>query len=193
MYLYINTHLLFPYFLLTQSPQFFIMNKKDIFLYTVGISIFIFISILTLKSINKLESEISSRIELKSNSPQIEQAILRYDYMSKALLSNSSRKNIAFLVGSMMIILGTILIISKIESSVNANIDTLEKAKFQIRTSSPGIFIVFLGTIIIITVVLKGNSYSINDSPIKTTVEETVTKTQPKKDTVKVKDLIQKN
>jgi len=147
------------------------MSKKDVLLYIIGISVFIFISIILTRTQVSLQQNIIYQKEILNKSPHLEQTLLRYDFLSKVLLSNATRKNIAFLIGTMMIVLGTILIISRIESSINANMDTFEKAKFQITTSSPGVFVVLLGTIIVITTVLKSDFYEFKDEPI-TTEEE---------------------
>ncbi|GAB5476353.1 MAG: hypothetical protein Mars2KO_44520 [Maribacter sp.] len=145
------------------------MSKKDKFLYSLGIVIFIFVSFILLRTQLSLENKISNQIELKNNIPQLEQTMLRYEYSSKILLSNATRKNIAFLIGTMMVVLGTILIISKIESSIDAKVDTIEKAKVHITTSSPGVFIVLLGTIIVVATILKSDSYQFEDYPIEST------------------------
>ena len=147
------------------------MNKKDYILYLIGISVFIYVSIILSNTQNSLQENITAKKEIVNKIPQLEQTIIRYDYMSKVLLSNATRKNIAFLIGTMMSLLGTILIISKIESSINANVDTFEKAKFQITTTSPGVFVVLLGGLIIIATIMKSDSYEFSDNPITTSTE----------------------
>ncbi|MDH7911337.1 hypothetical protein [Winogradskyella sp. SYSU M77433] len=173
------------------------MSKKDMLLYVIGIGVFFYVSLILSNTQNSLRENITINRKLINEIPQLEQTVIRYDYMSKVLLSNSTRKNIAFLIGTMMSILGTILIISKIESSVNSSVDTFEKAKFQITTTSPGVFVVFLGGIIVITTILKSDKYEFSDSPLTTTEYETKKTSDLNNDldidSLKVKDFLKFN
>ena len=145
------------------------MKKQDILLYIIGLSIFGFVSFILVKTQYSLQRDLSSGIQLENKIPQLEQTKIRYEYLSKILLANTIRKNIAFLIGVMMIILGTILIISRIKSDIRAQVDLVKTDKFHITTTSPGVFIVLLGTIIVVTTVLKSDVYKVEDSPLKTT------------------------
>ena len=147
------------------------MKLKDIILYIIGISTFVYVSLILSNTQARLEKSISDVSKTEYNSIQLEQTKIRYEYSSKILLSNSTRKNIAFLIGTMMIILGTILVISKIESTIDTKITTLENAKFNLTTTSPGVFVIFLGTIIVITTILKSDTYNFKDNPITTKTE----------------------
>lgn len=144
------------------------MNKKNLFLYSFGVLTFIFFCFVIVNGQNNFREDIKlGDFEVaETENPQLIQTILRYDLAGKILLANSSRKNIAFLIGTLMAIFGSLLVISKIESTIDANIDTFDKAKFNITTTSPGVFIVFLGTIIILVTIFMRDSYSVNDGPI---------------------------
>jgi hypothetical protein len=89
---------------------------------------------------------------------------MRYEFAGKVLISNSTRINLSFLIGSIMCILGTMIVIRK------ARVDTLEASggdeniSFSIKTTSPGIFLALLGTIILICSIVFKDEYNITDN-----------------------------
>ncbi len=143
------------------------MSKKDKFLYSFGVLTFAFFCFVIVNAQNALREDIKSNVtEIRSQKPLLAPTFLRYELAGKILLVNSSRKNIAFLIGTLMTVFGSLLVISKIESYIDANVDTFDKAKIKITTTSPGVFIVFLGTVIILVTIFMKDSYKVEDGPI---------------------------
>ncbi len=145
-------------------------NKEDLFLYVITICVLIFLAWYFHISQQQLISSIDYKLEhINADKIQIlEAAKMRYEFAGKVLISNSTRINLSFLIGSIMCLLGTLIVIRK------ARVDNLEASggnenlSFSIKTSSPGIFLAILGTLILTFSIAFKDEYSITDNDSRT-------------------------
>ena len=153
-------------------------NKEDLLLYVITICLLCFLGWYFNKSQEQLISSIDYRLDhIKTENIQIlEAAKMRYEFSGKVLISNSTRTNLSFLIGSVMCLLGTLIIIRK------ARVDTLEasggdeKLSFSIKTTSPGVFLALLGTVILIFSITFKDKYTITDND---SIRENIDQNQP--------------
>ena len=159
-----------------------LLNKdftaEDVILYIFGIGIMIFIGFFLIQSQKNLELNIvhsdirtdkevaTGKTEAPSQTinPDVSITKFRYQYASKILLSNSTRKNIAFLVGTLLTIFGCMIIIRGVrDSPFEGEVDAFERAKVKIKASSPGIVVVLCGTLILVLSIMVKDVYEIQD------------------------------
>ena len=90
---------------------------------------------------------------------------MRYEFASKILLSNTSKSNLGFLIGATLCLLGSLFIIRKSKVDIiEANGSNKQLLNFSIKTTSPGIFIVFMGTLLLFISIISKNKYNIKDN-----------------------------
>jgi|GEM_PF-2122985 len=159
-----------------------LLNKdftaEDVILYIFGIGIMIFIGFFLIQSQKNLElnivhNDIRTDKEVAAEktetlpqaiNPNVSITKFRYQYASKILLSNSTRKNIAFLVGTLLTIFGCMIIIRGVrDSPFEGEVDAFERAKVKIKASSPGIVVVLCGTLILVLSIMVKDVYEIQD------------------------------
>jgi len=154
-----------------------IFNKdftiEDVILYVFGIGIMIFLGLFLTQAQKQLNVQVLNYAKENSvkNSLDVNVQIaqLRYDYADKILLSNSTRKNIAFLVGTILAIFGCLIVIRGVrDSPIEGEVSALEKAAIKVKTSSPGVMIVLCGCIIIALSIFVKDKYDIRDPYIST-------------------------
>ncbi len=88
-------------------------------------------------------------------------------YSSRGVIATSSIKYIAFLVGMIMIFLGSIMIVRGIKiDTTEMGSDLGDRLKFKMISSSPGILMAFLGATILITSILSGGSVALQNFKI---------------------------
>lgn len=141
-------------------------NKEDLLLYIITICLLFFLGWYFKSTQEQLVSSIDYRLDhIKTEEIKIlEAAKMRYEFAGKVLISNSTRTNLSFLIGSIMCLLGTLIIIRK------ARVDTLEASggdenlSFSIKTTSPGIFLAVLGTMILIFSITFKDKYTVTDN-----------------------------
>jgi hypothetical protein len=91
----------------------------------------------------------------------------RYEFSTRFARANAFVKYIGFMVGTLLTILGTMIVIRGVrESAITTEIEAAQKARVKFITSSPGIFIVFAGTLIIMSTVLKTSESNLKDDGI---------------------------
>jgi len=89
----------------------------------------------------------------------------RYEQGARILLTTSTRKNTGFLVGTLLAFMGCIIVVRRVRRMpITADFAATEKAKLKVITSSPGVFITLLGTIIIMSTILRYDSFDVNDA-----------------------------
>lgn len=92
---------------------------------------------------------------------------VRYNFANKILISGNIRRNAAFLIGAVCLLIGCLFILNQVKDS-HTKIDAtfMDKIKASIATSSPGMFMMFIGVIIIVAVIVIGSKVVVNDPPL---------------------------
>jgi hypothetical protein len=143
-------------------------NKEDAFLYLVTIGLLCFLGWYFHLSQQQMISKIDYKLD-HINTEEIkilEAAKMRYEFAGKVLISNSTRINLSFLIGSVMCLLGTLLVIRKarMDSFEASGSDNSKNLLFSIKTTSPGIVLAILGTVILICSIAIKDEYYITDN-----------------------------
>ena len=159
-----------------QSMPFFDNNfrKEDLFLYLVALGLLIFTGYYFTQSIMELRTAIqydSSKLPA-DYTVLFETSKMRYDFGSKVLLSNAVRTNMSFLLGTIMCLLGTMVVVRRIMTELDASVKTPEKSELSLKTSSAGLVLAFLGTAIIITAVTAKDRYNISDGTLEASMQQ---------------------
>jgi hypothetical protein len=158
-----------------------IFNKdftiEDVMLYVFGIGIMVFLGFFLIQAQEQLNLQVPNNTKgncvENSRDPNVQITQLKYDYAGKILLSNSTRKNIAFLVGTILAIFGCMIVIRGVrESPIEGELSAFEKAKIKVKTSSPGIFIVLCGCVIVALSIFVKDKYDIQDPYIPKKYDE---------------------
>ena len=99
----------------------------------------------------------------------------RYQFASKISRYNTILRQIGFLIGTLLVVLGTMIVIRGVrDSNIDLEIKGLERAKIKFTTSSPGIFLAFIGSLVIIVTIIKGGATSFDDDGITNPAATTV-------------------
>ncbi len=141
---------------------------EDVVLYIFGVSVMVIVGLFLVQAQEQLEIKIVHDGAAVNEAGGIDGNIritqLKYKFASKILLSNSTRKNIAFLVGTLLAILGCMIIIRGVrDSPFEGEVNAFERAKVKIKASSPGIVVVLCGTLILILSVVIKDEYTSYD------------------------------
>lgn len=91
----------------------------------------------------------------------------RYNQAGEILVSGIYTKYLGFFTGMILAIVGAVFIISKLKedtSNLEGTID--EHVKFKLISSSPGIIFGVLGTLLMITTILKTVESNVTDAPL---------------------------
>ncbi|MBU2887894.1 hypothetical protein KO507_19170 [Gilvimarinus agarilyticus] len=92
----------------------------------------------------------------------------RYEMASRINNSIAYIKYISFAVGTFLCLLGVIVIFKGVrESPIKSEMSSANQLKFRISTTSPGAFVVFLGTVIICLSITYKSTIDVKDEPIK--------------------------
>lgn len=98
---------------------------------------------------------------------QVYLSMKRYEHAAASVYSDAARTNVAFLVGVLLSLLGSLIIVRRVrESPIKAGVDAPQLFRFDIATSSPGIFLVFLGTVLMAITILKSDHVAVQDGGI---------------------------
>jgi hypothetical protein len=106
--------------------------------------------------IDPADNEVKTAVKL--NALQSDKQI---EYLTKAILSSSARKNAGFLVGTLLALMGCIIIFRRIRQ-MPATID-IGALKTNLVSSSPGIIIVVLGSLIILATIYDADIIDFKD------------------------------
>ncbi|MES2797603.1 MAG: hypothetical protein V4683_16670 [Bacteroidota bacterium] len=91
----------------------------------------------------------------------------RYNQGGLLLMSRIFVKYLGFFTGMILTILGAVFIVGKLsENTTNMEGSISETAKFKLISSSPGIIFGVLGTILMLSTILKHNDIEVQDSPL---------------------------
>jgi hypothetical protein len=108
-------------------------------------------------------------INMQHMGAQLTLSAMRYQQGSISTAAISTRKNLAFLSGVILAIIGCVIIIRGVrQSQTKFDAKMSDKTQVTLLTASPGIFVVLMGAIIIVAaVVTAGERPEINDEGIQ--------------------------
>jgi hypothetical protein len=91
----------------------------------------------------------------------------RYNQAGLLLMSRIYTKYLGFFTGMILAIVGSVFIIGKISEQTTTMEGTIsEKIKFNVVSSSPGIIFGLLGTVLMLSTILKHNDITVQDTPL---------------------------
>jgi ABC-type dipeptide/oligopeptide/nickel transport system permease component len=90
----------------------------------------------------------------------------RYAQVNSTLLLRAWTRNIGFLTGMIMAFIGAIFILSKLREGETSLAGEGGGAKATLVTSSPGIVLAVLGTILMSVTIVSGFEFSTTDAPV---------------------------
>ncbi|MBC6989591.1 MULTISPECIES: hypothetical protein [Hymenobacter] len=98
---------------------------------------------------------------------QLQIAYKRYEYGARFEHTNSLIKYIGFMVGTLLAILGAVVVVKGVrDSPIGFEAEGLERARIKFTASSPGVFLAFIGGSIIITTIVHGIAANVEDPTI---------------------------
>lgn len=93
--------------------------------------------------------------------------VRRYQHAAASTFSNAARTNVAFLVGTIIALAGCLVIVRRVrETPVEASWNAGAALRTRLATSSPGIVLASLGTVIIVSTILADDSVVVEDTGI---------------------------
>ena len=107
--------------------------------------------------------------ELRANliRSQLQIAYKRYEFGARAQHTNSLIKYIGFMVGTLLAILGAVVVVKGVrDGPIGFEAEGLERAKIKFTASSPGVFLAFIGGGIVMTTILHGIDAKVDDPTI---------------------------
>lgn len=87
----------------------------------------------------------------------------RYDLASQTLIANLTRKNIGFLIGTILSLIGCIVIVRRIRNMSLEAEGNVSEAKLKFLSASPGVLLVFFGSIIVTATILRTDEINVKD------------------------------
>ncbi|MCZ4410521.1 hypothetical protein O3Q51_17015 [Cryomorphaceae bacterium 1068] len=109
----------------------------------------------------------SDRIEVAYFKAQVQQTNRIAGHSSRGLVASSSIKFVGFLIGVVMVFLGSIMIIRGIRNMPTVVDGSLnDQAKISIISSSPGVIYSVLGVVVILSTVLSTSNIGFTVNPI---------------------------
>ncbi|MFN8355688.1 MAG: hypothetical protein U0Y10_14620 [Spirosomataceae bacterium] len=95
---------------------------------------------------------------------QLQLIYKQYDFRNKYIQIGAVIKFSGFLVGALLSILGMMVVVRGVRTGVfDVEASAYENARVKLTSSSPGIFLVFAGTLIIISTIVRGFETSTTD------------------------------
>lgn len=89
---------------------------------------------------------------------------LRYRHAAFALYGQESRRNAGFMVGSMLMLIGGLFIIRRLEiAPFEAGSSVTDTLRFQLKTTSPGLFMAGLGGLIVLSALFVPTRLDVDD------------------------------
>lgn len=139
-------------------------RKEDLFLYVVALGLMVFFGYYFVQSreIATRVMDFDSKQVLTDRAYNFEVFRYKYDFATRALALNSMRNNILFMVGSILCLLGTMIVVRRLRDSVEAGLDHGNVA-FSFKTSSPGVYLAVLGFLLLLMPLVLKDEYSITE------------------------------
>ncbi|MCW3106750.1 MAG: hypothetical protein JWQ09_1256 [Segetibacter sp.] len=156
------------------------IQLEDVILYTIT-AIILFYCIRSFEKNHDRLFHIIDNTIANSNSISSfnEDMKIRYGFATEVLASNSSRNNMSFLVGTVLCLLGLMVVVRRVRSEIEGSMTTSGEKKFGFQTSSPGVFMALIGGLIIIFSITFKDHYTIQDPSLQNSEKQQ----EPKKDT----------
>lgn len=107
---------------------------------------------------NKLNQNYAAYLQAQANLNQ-----RRYDMGAQLVMADVTRKNIGFLIGTLLSLLGCVIIVRRIRRMPVSASGTVSGQQINLLTSSPGVLLVVVGSIMIIATILKSSDVYVND------------------------------
>lgn len=143
-------------------------HKEDIFLYMATICILCFLGWYFHISREHIKDAVSYNLEGTQvvRTDYLLASKMRYDFALKILLSNSTRTNLSFLIGSVLCLVGSMFVIrrSRIDNFEASGEVPSKSISLSLKTSSPGVLLSLFGTIIIIFSIIIKDKYNVVDN-----------------------------
>ncbi|MCO6452679.1 MAG: hypothetical protein J5I90_17995 [Caldilineales bacterium] len=106
---------------------------------------------------------------------QVTNIAYRYQQARIATATNAVRRSLGFLIGTIGFLLGCIIVIRGVRNSpIEAEASASESMRLKVVTSSPGLLIVILSTIILLSVMFLDDKVEVTDGGITLPVCEQV-------------------
>jgi hypothetical protein len=97
----------------------------------------------------------------------------RYDLGSQLVIANMTRKNIGFLIGTLLALLGCIIVVRRIRNMPLSASGNVSGQSFSLLTASPGVLLVVMGSIMIIATILRSDEVYVHDfDPVSPLITE---------------------
>jgi hypothetical protein len=91
----------------------------------------------------------------------------RYNYAAAATVSNAARTNTAFLIGTVLVLSGCLMLVRRVrESAFDASWDVGPAMRSRLISSSPGLVLAFLGATVVVSTLIIGDRVKVEDSGI---------------------------
>jgi len=145
-------------------------RKEDLFLYLVALGLIGYFAVYFHQSRAELLDNIwydSGKITEEKYLILVEQSRMRYEFTSKVLLSNSIRSNMSFLVGTVLCVLGTMIVIRRVRGEIEVGAGDADRS-LSFKSTSPGVFLAFMGSLIIIFSIAFKDKYEVSDGGFQT-------------------------
>lgn len=142
---------------------------EDILLYITFLALLAFIAVYFREAREFVFTEIKQKQPAQANAVEtmmLSTNAAKYEFANKVLVSNSTRTNITMMVGTLLCMIGGLFIVRKVRDKIEFNASA-ESVKGELKTTLPGVYIIALGTLLLIISVLSKDKYTINDSPVE--------------------------
>lgn len=142
-------------------------RKEDAFLYLVSLGLLIFLGWYFLQyRIGVSSQDIYGYGSLVAEKDMITVVTerMKYDFFTLVLFSNSLRSNMSFMIGALLCVLGTMIVIRRLRAEVEFSVKEGSNNAGTLKTSSAGVFITFLGTLIIIAAIIYKDKYEVGST-----------------------------
>ena len=121
----------------------------------------------------------------------------RYELGEKILIPNATRKNIGFLIGMLLSLIGCIVIVRRIRNMGIMAEGTAAGQQFKLLTASPGVLLAVIGGTIIMTTIITTDKVEVKDyepkMSLNVTLNKPLTEEEQKNLTNDLKRAIQEN
>lgn len=147
---------------------------EDAVLYIILATVIAFVAVFFRASNDRLESKLLSDAVVSAPSipsgfaddfidAQVYLVNLRYRQAAFALYSKTVRRNAAFLVGTLLALVGALMIVRRIEGTATTITGEGGGVKANLAARSPGIVLAVLGTIIVVVTVATKEPVEVED------------------------------
>ncbi len=162
------------------------IHSEDLLLYIIAIVLILFFSYFFLKIQERNDNTVftaqdqrmfenlklsdkkdSVAIEKEFIKAQLQLVYKRYELSTKVSRTIAYIKFIGFLIGTLLVLLGTMLVIRGVrDHAISGTGEGMNNFKFSLAVSSPGMFLTLIGAIIMVATIIKGIENKMEDTGI---------------------------